>query len=148
MTDAYDTPLTAADVAVGDTGPTLVIDDVDRVDFARYAGASGDFNRLHVDEPYAKEAGNPSVFGHGMLTAGFATHFVTDWLGLENVTRFRTRFTDRVWPGDTLEVEGEVTEKYDEGDETFVEIEFAVTNERGDPVVTGDATASLPPSVD
>lgn len=144
MTDAYETQLTGTDVSVGDASPTLAVEDVSRVDFAKYAGASGDFNPLHVDESYAREAGNPSVFGHGMFTAGLASHLLADWLGLANVDRFRVRFTDRVWPDDDLAVSGEITGREDADDAVRVEVEFAVENQHEEVVLSGDATASLP----
>ncbi|WP_408904205.1 MaoC/PaaZ C-terminal domain-containing protein [Pararoseomonas sp. SCSIO 73927] len=37
-----------------------------------YAGASGDFNRIHFDLPYAQEAGLSAVLAHGMLTMGIS----------------------------------------------------------------------------
>lgn len=143
MTDAYRTPVTADDVSVGDTGPT-VVEDVTRVGIAKYAGASGDFNRIHVDEPFATDAGNESVFAHGMLTAGYAAHMVSDWFGLDAISRFRTRFTSRAWPGDTVTVTGEVTEKTPTADGATVEVEFAAVNGDGEELLVGDATVDLP----
>lgn len=145
MTNTDETPITGATVAVGDEGPTLVVEDVSRVDFVRYAGASGDFNPLHVDETYATDAGNPSVFGHGMYTAGLASRMLTDWFGVVNVSQCNFRFTDKVWPGDTLEIAGEVTDVERSEDEVVVDAEFAVENHDGEVVLSGDATATLPP---
>lgn len=137
---------TGEEVSVGDTAPELVVEDVSRVDFAKYAGASGDFNPLHVDESYAKEAGNPSVFGHGMLTTGFAARLLIDWFSITGLDRFRVRFIDRVWPGDSLTVNGEVTER-DLGEETVsVNVDVLVTNQDDEEVLSGDATATLPRS--
>ena len=145
------TPLSAEDVAVGDEGPTVVAEDVDREDFVRYAGASGDFYRIHYDEPYARAAGNPSVFGQGMLTAGFASHMVADWFGLENVRRFRTRFESRLWPNTTVTVTGTVTDKrpveyHDQrtAADSLVDVEFSAIADDGEVLLTGDATAGLP----
>jgi acyl dehydratase len=53
---------------------------VTRADLVRYAGASGDFNVIHWNEPVAKEVGLPDVIAHGMLTMGLAIEVVTDWL--------------------------------------------------------------------
>ncbi len=139
-------PLHAGDVAVGDTGPELVVSDLERRDFVRYAGASGDFNPIHYDEPYATEAGNPSVFGQGMLTAGFAATQVTDWFGLDRVRAFETRFRSRVFPGDTVRATGEVVGIETTGEGTdVVEVDVAVRREDGEAVVTGSATVRLPP---
>jgi acyl dehydratase len=141
MTDTHDPP-TGADIAVGDEGPTLV-EAVSREDFVRYAGASGDFNPLHVDETYATDAGYPSVFGHGMYTAGVAARLLTDWFGIDGLERFRVRFTDQVWPGDSLRVTGEVTD-VERGDPVVVDVEFTAETDDG-VVLSGDATAELPP---
>jgi hypothetical protein len=55
------------DIGEGDEAPvrTLVLD---RTDLVVYAGASGDYNPMHHDEVKAKQAGQPSVFGHGMFS--------------------------------------------------------------------------------
>lgn len=86
MTDAYADPLYTGDVAIGDTGPEVVVEGLKRENSVRYAGASGDFNPIHYDEPYAKEAGNDSVFAQGTLTARFVAHMLSNWFGLETST--------------------------------------------------------------
>ena len=144
MTDAYQDPMYAEDLDVGDSGPTVVVEDLDRTDFVRYAGASGDFTPTHTSEPYAKAAGHDSVFAMGMLTAGFASHMVSDWLGLENVREFRCRFQSRVWPGDSISVQGEVVDKYRTDEGTVVDVEFVAENQDGDAVMSGEASATLP----
>jgi acyl dehydratase len=129
---------------VGDTALEVIIEDVEREDFVRYAGASGDFNPIHYDEPYAKEAGNPSVFGQGMCTAGYAAHMVSDWFGLKNVRTFRVRFQARVWPGDTVTVSGEVTSVTQGNDAATVEAKITVENDDNDTLITGTTVAELP----
>ena len=143
MTDAYEEDLLAESISVGDTGPEIVIEDLKREDFVRYAGASGDFNPIHYDEPYAKGAGNPSVFGQGMCTAGYAAHMVSDWFGLENIRTFRVRFQARVWPGDTVTVSGEVTDVTREDEGATVEAEITVKND-DETLITGTTVAKLP----
>lgn len=55
---------------------------VEQADLIRYAGASGDFNRLHWDEPYAAQAGpTGGVIVHGMLTFGLLVRAVGEWIG-------------------------------------------------------------------
>jgi acyl dehydratase len=133
-------PIESVDqVAVGDAGPTVIVEDLAPIDFVRYAGASGDFNPIHYDRQYARSLGNPSVFGQGMLTAGYAGHFLSDWFRLDALRRFRTRFISRVWPGDTLTVNGEVTNI----DAPEITAEFTVTRDNEKPVLVGDATATL-----
>lgn len=144
MTDWYEQTLTADDVAVGDSGPNVVVENVQREDFVKYAGASGDLNPIHYDEPYATEAGNKSVFGQGMLTAGYASHMIADWFGIENVMRFKTRFRARLFPGDTVTVSGEIVNIDQNEDTTTVTAEFKVANQDGNQLITGEADAKLP----
>ena len=144
MTDAYTDELTGAELSVGDTGPEVVVENLDRQDFVRYAGASGDFNPIHYDEPHAQAAGYESVFAQGMLTAGVAAHAIADWFGLANVRRFSVRFRAQVWPGDTITAVGEVTSVSVEGETATVEAEVSVTNQDGEVVLAGEAVGQLP----
>jgi peroxisomal enoyl-CoA hydratase 2 len=121
---------------VGDTGPELVVEKVDRASFVRYAGASGDFNPIHWNEDFAKSAGYPGVFAQGMWTAGVLATFLTSWVGESNVRRYRTRFVGQVWPGEKLVCSGTVTSVSDGS----AEIELSVTNGEGERKIVGDAT--------
>lgn len=75
---------------------------VTRTQIVRFAGAAGDFNPMHHDEPFAVAAGQPSVFAMGQLTAAILGGAVAEWFGLSNVTAYGVRFKDKVWPGDAL----------------------------------------------
>lgn len=141
MTDSYTEQLSSEDVSVGDEGPTLIIENVQREDFVKYAGASGDFDPLHYDEPYAKAAGNEMVFAQGMLTAGFGTEMAAKWFGLANIREVEVRFEARVFPGETVETSGVVTEV----DGSTVEAELTSTISEDDKtVLTGTVVADLP----
>ncbi|MCY4729948.1 hypothetical protein KY092_05165 [Natronomonas gomsonensis] len=144
MSDASQRSPTAADLAVGDAGPELVIENLERKDFVKYAGASGDFNPLHYDEPYAKANGNDSVFGQGMLTAGYVARMVTNWFGIDRISNFSVRFQARVWPGDTITITGEVTDVTETDDGATITADLVATNQNGDAVITGSVTTDLP----
>jgi len=101
------------EVAVGDELPPLLKEAVSRVQLARYAGASGDFNPIHVDEPYAQAAGMGGVIAHGMLSMGFLGQIVARWTGPASVARIDARFKSIVRPGDVLTVRATVAEKND-----------------------------------
>ena len=132
------------DVHEGEELPAFIVRNLTRTDLVKYAGASGDFNPIHHDEEFARLAGNPSVFGHGMLTAGFVGKCVTDFVGVENVRRFKVRFATRVWPGDTISCRGKVTRKYQHEGEQRIDGEVTALNERGEVAVTGTFSAALP----
>src|SRR5258708_40062387 len=71
---------------------------VTRTDLVRYAGASGDFNPLHHDEGFAREAGLPMVMAHGMLSAGPPASFLPPWFGAGRRRRHQGRVPCRVAP--------------------------------------------------
>ena len=65
-----------------------------REDLVRYAGASGDFNRIHWDEHFATDVGLPDVIAHGMLTMAETIRIVTDWTADPGaVIEYGVRFT-------------------------------------------------------
>src|SRR5580704_15896436 len=128
------------DVKVGDVAPP-VDHKLTRTDLVMYAGASGDFNPMHTDEVAAKEAGLPSVFGHGMFSAGLLATAVTNYVGIGNVTSYRVRFTKQTWPGETLSTTVAVSEKRP-GNE--IVLECALVIEHGEAKIQGEAVAVLP----
>lgn len=77
---------------------------ITRTDLVRYAGAGGDFNPVHHDELFATSAGYPSVFGHGLLTAAFASLAVAEVAGPLALRQYFVRYSGQVWPGDSLHV--------------------------------------------
>jgi acyl dehydratase len=131
------------DVNEGDEAPALS-HELTRTDLVQYAGASGDFNPMHTDEVKAKEAGLPSVFGHGMFSAGFLATALTDYVGVGNLTRYRVRFAKQTWPGETFSTRIRVTGKRKEDGANLVDLECTLVNESGEVKVVGEATANLP----
>ena len=128
------------DVKVGDQAPAID-HKLTRTDLVMYAGASGDFNPMHTDEVAAQAAGLPSVFGHGMFSAGLLATAVTNYVGIGNLTSYRVRFTKQTWPGETLSTTVAVTEKRP-GNE--IVLECALVNENGEAKIQGEAVAVLP----
>ena len=126
-------------VKEGDEAPPLVVENLTRTNFVRYAGASGDFNPMHHDDTIATQVGNPSVFGHGMLTAGLMARQLKDWFGAEALRKFQVRFSKQVWPGDTLTFTAKVTAV--NGD--VADVECTATNQEGVEVLTGTASAAI-----
>lgn len=132
------------DFAIGAQAPPVVLENVSRTHFVRYAGASGDFNPMHHDDTIATSVGNPSVFGHGMLTAGLMARTLTDWFGPTALRTFQVRFSKQVWPGETLKCTAVVTAVDDSGDDAVVDVDCEVTNQEGEVKLTGTASAAVP----
>ena len=72
-------PENSAPARVGDRLPEMVLPAVDRALLCRFAGASGDLNPIHIDIDFARRAGMPDVFAHGMLGMAWATRMLTGW---------------------------------------------------------------------
>jgi acyl dehydratase len=134
----------ASDVTAGDSKTLVVFDNLTRSQIVMYAGASGDYNPLHSDEIFTtKVAGYPSVFAHGMLSMGATGRVLTDWFGADGLKRFGVRFVNQVWPGDTLTATATIDAVREEDGEPVADLSVTTTNQNGQPVVTGTATARL-----
>jgi acyl dehydratase len=132
--------LKASKLKVGDSYSERVVDNLSRTQIVQYAGASGDYNPIHTDEVYTTQAaGYPSVFAHGMLTMGLTGKMLTNYVGDSRLTKFGVRFTNQVWPGDTLDARATVTAIKD----GLVELEVVTTNQDGKEVVRGYAEARI-----
>ena len=70
---------------------------------------SGDLNPLHLDPEAARRGGFDKPILHGLCTFGFATRAIVNGLLNGDVSRlkeFKARFSDVVYPGDTLTTRG------------------------------------------
>lgn len=135
----------ATSFTVGDSRSQVLVEDLKRTQLVQYAGASGDYNPLHTDDPYTREiAGYPGVFAHGMLTMGMTGRILTDWVGDGALTRYGVRFVSQVWPGDTLTATAEITAITEVAGGRSAEFSLTTTNQDGITVLTGSAAATLP----
>jgi 3-hydroxybutyryl-CoA dehydratase len=66
-----------ADLNVGDAIPELKVTP-DKYLPHRYAGASGDFNPIHIDPELAKAVGLPGTILHGLYMMGLVARAATD----------------------------------------------------------------------
>jgi acyl dehydratase len=137
------TTFALASLSAGDRAPEQVHGPVTRSELVRYAGAGGDFNPIHHDERFARDAGLETVFAMGMFHAGLLSRLVAGWLGLANVRRFGVRFTGQVWPGDTLTFAGVVDKVYEQDGVRLADCSFSVTRQTGDVAIKATATAAV-----
>lgn len=138
--------LSASKLKVGDTHEELVVDDLTRTQLVMYAGTSGDYNPLHTDDVYTKEvAGYPGVFAHGMLSMGLTGTMLTNYVGDGRLKKYGVRFTNQVWPGDSLTAKATVTDIREENGEKLVDLDLETVNQDGKTVITGTATARVDP---
>jgi len=102
----------------------------------RYAGASGDFNPIHVDPESAKALGQPSNILHGLYMMSVMARAVAD-VGdgdPRRLKRLAVEFTAPGFPEHELSVQGQVREV----EKKVAKVEAKVVQDGGD-VVTGKA---------
>ena len=128
---------------VGDSWPDFTYGLLTRTDIVRYAGASYDLNPMHYDDEIAQSVGYPSVFAHGMFSAGLLGSCLSRWLGPECVRRYTVRFCAIVWPGDVLSAKSRVIRVYEHANEQRADIELTMIRQTGEVAVTGAATVSI-----
>jgi acyl dehydratase len=138
--------LKASQLKIGDRHAERVVENLSRTQIVQYAGASGDYNPLHTDEIYTTQAaGYRSVFAHGMLTMGLTGKMLSNYVGDGRLTGFGVRFTNQVWPGDTLDATATVAAIRQEDGQHYVDLTVSTTNQDGKEVVSGTATARIDP---
>jgi acyl dehydratase len=142
-TTATAVPAGLVSLSEGDEMPTGTAGPMTRTDFVRYAGAGGDFHPLHHDEPYARAAGLPGVFGMGLLHAGILGDHLARWVGPDNIRRFGIRFTGQVWPDDVLTLTGRVERVEDVASGRVAHLALVVTRQTGDPAITATAVVDV-----
>ena len=112
-------------MAVGTELEAKTFPAITRTAIVEYQGASGDFQPIHHDEPFARSAGYEAPLVVGMLPAGMLTAWAAERFGAQNVRRTRVRFKSMVWPGDVLTAQGRVTDASD----AQIEVELWATNQ-------------------
>ena len=77
----------------------------------RYAGASGDFNPIHIDEEFAKAVGLPGRILHGLWTMAQVARAQTEAAGgPEHLKRLSVQFRGMGVPEQEVVVSGVVRE--------------------------------------
>jgi acyl dehydratase len=119
--------LNFAHIQVGDALPELTLAPINRTTLALFAGASGDHNAVHIDLDFARRAGMPDVFAHGMLSMAYLGRLLTLWVDQRQLRQFS----------------GRVVEKFEADGEPRVRLEIRTINQYGEPRVLGDAVIAL-----
>jgi acyl dehydratase len=104
-----------AELAVGSNIPELRVTP-DKYLTARYAGASGDFNPIHIDPEFARAVGLPGTILHGLWTMAQVARAQTDAAGgPEHLRRLSVQFRGMGMPEQEVLVTGVVRESSDAG---------------------------------
>ena len=102
-----------ADLSAGTKIPEVRVTP-DKYLTARYAGASGDFNPIHIDEDFAKQVGLPGRILHGLYTMAQVARAQTEAAGgPEKLKRLAVQFRGMGVPEEEITVSGTVREVRD-----------------------------------
>lgn len=111
---------------------------------ALFAGASGDHHPIHIDLDFARRAGMPDVFAHGMLGMAWLGRLLSGWVPQSQLRRFDVRFQGITHLGNAIRCSGRVVEKLEFGGERCVRVEVQSTNQFGQLKIAGEALVALP----
>ena len=102
-----------------------------------FRAITGDENPLHTDKDYAQSAGYSDRIVFGMLSAALLSTLAGVYLPgkYSLIQTVEVEFASPVFVGDTLTVEGVVTNKYDEF--KVIKLKVTVFNQHGEKVCRG-----------
>jgi acyl dehydratase len=99
-----------------------------------YAGASGDFNPIHIDAEAGRMAGLGGTILQGLCTMAWAVEAAVGYAGDPGrIKKIKVRFTRPVAAGDTVTFEGRITRV--EGGRAVAEL--SAQNQRAEDVLRG-----------
>ena len=130
-------------IAVGDALPGLETPPISRLTLALYCGASGDHNPIHVDTDFARAAGMPDVFAHGMLSMAWLGRVLTNWVPQQNLLEYSVRFAAITHVGERITCAGKVVEKLERAGRRCVRVELSTTNQDGLLKLAGEAVLAI-----
>ena len=118
---------------------------ITEADVTLFAGISGDFNPLHVNEEFAKT----QMFGKRVVHGAFSSALISAVLGVHLFgpgalyASQKVVFKKPVFIGDTLTAVATVTKKYTKegksGTLQFLDVETKVLNQKNEVVTDGEA---------
>jgi acyl dehydratase len=122
---------------------TLPMDTITRTQLALYAGASGDHNPIHIDIDFARTAGMPDVFAHGMLGMAFLGRLLTSMAGPECIRSFSVRFVSIINVSDRLICSATVTRCELAEGIASVTLELSASDQADDVKIVGAAELTI-----
>ncbi len=118
---------------------------ITETDVYLFAGISGDFNPLHLNEEYAKQTRFKKRIAHGVLPQSLIAPVLGMQLpGMGTIAvEITTRFKAPTYFGDTVTATAKVAEKLE--DKKWVKMTLSWTNQKGEIIAEGEAIV-IPPT--
>ncbi|WP_428911712.1 MaoC family dehydratase [Niallia sp. Krafla_26] len=129
--------LSYEDIQIGDTANFSKT--ISEFDIYQFAGLTGDFNPMHINEEFASKTFFEDRIAHGLLTGSFISTVLGMKLPGPNSIYLSQSFTFTapVKIGDTINATVKVIDKQD--DKKFIRLKTEVWNQLNEKVVDGEA---------
>ncbi|MCD6567678.1 MAG: MaoC family dehydratase [Dehalococcoidia bacterium] len=110
-----------------------------------YAGASGDFNPIHIDESFAARTPLGGTIAHGMLVLSYVSEIMSQSFGRgwSSGGKLSMRFKAPARPGDTITVTGKVNSLEEREGVPHATCSLDCRNQKGELIVTGEAVVGI-----
>ncbi len=135
------------DVSAGDALPTLHKGPYTVMAAAKFSALNGDYYPGHYDHAWSveKDFVKSGVVAHGLQITTYLSQVLTDWYGPEGfLRRFASRVRTQTYAGESLVLQGRVSDKYVEGAQHLVACEVWGDKPDGSRVIEGTAVVRLP----
>jgi acyl dehydratase len=130
-------------IHVGDEISSLKLPAISRLNLALYCGASGDHNPIHVDSDFAKSAGQPDVFAHGMLSMAWLGRLLTNFVPQTAIREFSVRFAAITQIQEVITCKAKVMAKFDANGEQRLRLQLTTMNATGEIKLIGEAVVAI-----
>lgn len=107
-----------------------------------YAGASGDFNAIHIDPEFGKMVGLGGNILHGLCTMAFVAKAIVNFADGDpgKLKKLKVRFAKPVKPLETVEVVGKVIAK--DGNALTIEVSASTNKGENQVITNGEAVVA------
>jgi len=130
----------AASLQIGDELPVYELNKLSRARIARYAGASGDFNTIHLDDEAAQSVNFKRIVAHGLFSMGMGASVINYWFGGAGkckITNYKARFASPAYREDSPVCTATVS--HVDHENKAVAINFAISSAEGELIMSGSA---------
>ena len=98
---------------------------------------------MHIDIDFAKKAGMPDVFAHGMLSMAYLARMLTNWAPQSQLRRFTNKFSAITQLHDVISCSGSVIELLEVNGEKVARCEIQAVKQSGDLTLIGEALVAV-----
>ena len=101
--------------------------------------------RGHWENEFATKVGAPGAYDYGPERCSWMTHHITNWIGDDGfLVSSNTKIRRHNPEGDTIFIDGTITDKFEKDGDGFVEVTHEARNQDGELSILGIAVARLP----